>query len=200
MSRWSLQVVPSVKTEIPRTLFRERIERRYLGWDDAMDRRFDQHSVSLLLHEQGTAAPSAVCRLIMQQWCGRTYALPMELGNLAAYKVPQSRPAACEASGLVFTSLAAAEELARNIALWTIEHEISWVYAIFDPSVAALRTFYLEGACMHTIPNAQVAYSSFLHRETQEPVWWHIAAGDPTEDGARLLGRAQAHEVAVEPG
>lgn len=200
MPRWSLQVVPSVKTEIPRILFRERLKRRYLGWDDAIDRRFDHHSVSLLLYEQGSADPSAVCRLIMRQWCGRTYALPMELGDLAGCKVPQPHPAACEASGLVFTSLAAAEELALHIALWAIEHDVTQVYALYDPSVAAPRTFYLEGAGMHTIPDAQVAYSSFRHRETQEPVWWHVAAGDPTADGARLLSRARARAAADEPG
>ncbi len=189
MPEWSLKLLPSTETELPRVLFRQRLERRYIGWDDELDRRFDQHSVSMLLYADGDDTPSAVCRLIMRQWAGRVYALPMEMGDLASFQVPSSYPAVCEASGLVFTSAAAAEELARSIARWTSAQAIQRVYAIFDPAQTALRTYYLEGACMHLVAGAQVAYSSFLHRASRQPVWWNIVAGDPSVDGERLLSR-----------
>lgn len=187
MAPWSLKVFPAGDSEVPRQLFQARLAHRYEGWDDDLDRRFDPHSISFVLYDSAQTEPAAVCRLILREWRGQIWPLPMELGDICAFTPPSSDLAPCEASGLAFTSRAAAEELARGIARWTQAHGVSHVYALFDPAHAALRAFYVEGAAMRVLSGVQVAWSSFRRRDTGQPVRWHVVVGDAQIDGSRLL-------------
>ncbi|MFN3191766.1 MAG: AMP-binding protein [Aureliella sp.] len=154
-----------------RDAVREAMSKVYLGWNDELDRRYDDAAVFFVA---GNSCDEIVAT-------SRIYLPSLIDGKDCPLANADQNPFRgfgarldMEGGGLMMKDSFSAKLVMKAASSWIADKGLGSVFMAYDVRNRFIENLYLEGLGLEKIDHPLLAFDSFCHRDTLKPVQWQM--------------------------
>lgn len=145
----------------------------YHGWNDELDRQFDDAAVFFLVRQKSDGPITATCRIYLPELInGREFPLSIASTNPFIYKSFSKN--ALEGGGLMMADMDSVRYVMYGAAKWLLENNYGDVYMTYDIRNKFIERLYLEEFGFEKVEHLPLEYSDFLYQDSKKPVRWQV--------------------------